>query len=110
MEVLLFVQILKMVVLDRKIMIFILTVSKGPILSVSPIENLSFIVKDHIEMSPCSYANNILFLESFDLCRFGDFGEGVFTMAERACRIPEDPHYCICLFATISERIYFSFL
>lgn len=92
------------------IVVFIFTVAKGRVLSISPVENLIFIVKNNTKVSSCCYPLYFLTLECLHLCWFSDGWRNINSMTGRPTGVDKDFHEKIDIFSAKAPGIDFSLL
>lgn len=94
----------------RNIIIFIVSITKGSVLSIAPIVNLIFLIEDDTEVSSGSNSLDIMSLECLYFSGFRYNLGNIFAVSGWANRVDEQFHEHIDILASVSKGIDLSFL
>ena len=100
---LLFLEILEILVFLWQTIIFVLTVSKGSILSITPVIHMTFTVNNSIKLAACCNTFNFLAFESPDLCRLKT--SSICTVPQRTSGVHKQIPEHTPIFTAISKWI-----
>lgn len=81
-----------MFVPSRNIVILVVTVSKSSVLTVSPVVDFIFFIKNHTEIATCCYSLNVMSFQRFYLGWLGNSFRNVNAMACGTRRVDHEFH------------------